>query len=100
MFGDMMDGIKEESVGLLFNLEVQVQENPIVEEQQDTPPGAVLPGGAPPAAVPAVGGPPSGGAPAQGGAPAPGRAPGQGRPAGAHARRAGPAAAAPAGTGS
>src|SRR5205807_2285347 len=34
MFSAMMDGIKEESVGLLFNLEVQVQENPIVEEQQ------------------------------------------------------------------
>ncbi|MBO0819940.1 MAG: preprotein translocase subunit SecA [Nocardiopsaceae bacterium] len=32
MFTAMMDGIKEESVGNLFNLEVQVQENPIVEE--------------------------------------------------------------------
>ena len=32
MFSAMMDGIKEESVGHLFNLEVQVQENPIVEE--------------------------------------------------------------------
>ena len=32
MFSAMMEGIKEESVGLLFNLEVQVQENPIVEE--------------------------------------------------------------------
>src|SRR5947207_4520715 len=82
MFSAMMDGIKEESVGLLFNLEVQVQENPIVEEQQDTPPGAVLPGGAPPAAVPTVGGPPA-----------------QGRPAGAHARGAGPAGTGPAGTG-
>jgi preprotein translocase subunit SecA len=32
MFSAMMDGIKEESVGNLFNLVVQVQENPIVEE--------------------------------------------------------------------
>jgi preprotein translocase subunit SecA len=32
MFGAMMEGIKEESVGNLFNLQVQVQENPIVEE--------------------------------------------------------------------
>jgi preprotein translocase subunit SecA len=32
MFSAMMDGIKEESVGSLFNLQVQVQENPIVEE--------------------------------------------------------------------
>ena len=28
MFGAMMDGIKEESVGFLFNLEVQVEEQP------------------------------------------------------------------------
>ena len=34
MFGAMMDGIKEESVGHLFNLQVQVQENPIVEERR------------------------------------------------------------------
>jgi preprotein translocase subunit SecA len=32
MFNTMMDGIKEESVGSLFNLQVEVQENPIVEE--------------------------------------------------------------------
>ncbi|MGE5134751.1 MAG: SEC-C metal-binding domain-containing protein, partial [Gemmatimonadota bacterium] len=32
MFSSMMDGIKEESVGNLFNLQVEVQENPIVEE--------------------------------------------------------------------
>jgi preprotein translocase subunit SecA len=31
MFNAMMDGIKEESVGNLFNLQVEVQENPIVE---------------------------------------------------------------------
>jgi len=36
MFNAMMDGIREESVGNLFNLEVQVQENPIVEEAQDS----------------------------------------------------------------
>jgi preprotein translocase subunit SecA len=32
MFAAMLDGIKEESVGYLFNLEVEVQANPIVEE--------------------------------------------------------------------
>ena len=32
MFSAMMEGIKEESVGNLFNLQVEVQENPIVEE--------------------------------------------------------------------
>ncbi|RCG27958.1 preprotein translocase subunit SecA [Sphaerisporangium album] len=32
MFTAMLDGIKEESVGYLFNLEVEVQDNPIVEE--------------------------------------------------------------------
>jgi len=35
MFTAMMDGIKEESVGLLFNAQVQFQENPIVEEAAD-----------------------------------------------------------------
>jgi preprotein translocase subunit SecA len=39
MFNAMMDGIKEESAGNLFNLQVEVQENPIVEE---------VPGGAAP----------------------------------------------------
>src|SRR3712207_1996786 len=32
MFSAMLDGIKEESVGYLFNLEIEVQDNPIVEE--------------------------------------------------------------------
>ena len=32
MFSEMMEGIKEESVGSLFNLEVQLQEGPITEE--------------------------------------------------------------------
>jgi preprotein translocase subunit SecA len=56
MFSTMMDGIKEESVGLLFNLQVQVQENPIVEE---APPESAAPG-APPAfgaAAPGAAGP-------------------------------------------
>jgi preprotein translocase subunit SecA len=47
MFTAMMDGIKEESVANLFNLQVQIQENPIVEEDGGT---AVAPGG-PPAPV-------------------------------------------------
>ena len=49
MFNSMMDGIKEESVGNLFNLQFEVQENPIVEEA----PGAVSAAGtgAPPAAA-------------------------------------------------
>ncbi|SDG64045.1 preprotein translocase subunit SecA [Sinosporangium album] len=34
MFAAMLDGIKEESVGYLFNLEVEVQANPIVEEAE------------------------------------------------------------------
>ncbi|MFG1698387.1 preprotein translocase subunit SecA [Nonomuraea sp. NPDC049309] len=33
MFTAMLEGIKEDSVGFLFNLEVEVQENPIVEEE-------------------------------------------------------------------
>ena len=49
MFSAMMDGIKEESVGLLFNLEIQVQENPIVEENGAA--GGVSPG-APVGSVP------------------------------------------------
>ncbi|MEU6426068.1 preprotein translocase subunit SecA [Microbispora sp. NPDC046973] len=38
MFSAMLDGIKEESAGYLFNLEVEVQANPIVEEnaEEDT----------------------------------------------------------------
>jgi preprotein translocase subunit SecA len=37
MFGEMMEGIKEESVGSLFNLQVQMQEGPIVEEADPGP---------------------------------------------------------------
>src|SRR6201986_2963914 len=32
MFNAMMDGIKEESVGALFNLQVEVQQNPVTDE--------------------------------------------------------------------
>src|SRR3954452_19517638 len=39
MFAAMMDGIKEESVGFLFNLEVQVEEpEPVVEEEFEVGP--------------------------------------------------------------
>ena len=44
MFTTMMEGIREESVTSLFNLQVQVQQNPIVEE-------AAADGAAPPPAV-------------------------------------------------
>jgi len=44
MFNATMEGIKEESVGNLFNLQVQVQEDPIVEE---TEPDGRLSGDAP-----------------------------------------------------
>jgi preprotein translocase subunit SecA len=53
MFSSMMEGIKEESVGSLFNLQVQRQDSPIVEE---VTPGAALAGG------PVPGGAVSGGA--------------------------------------
>jgi preprotein translocase subunit SecA len=35
LFNTMMEGIKEESVGNLFNLKVEVQQNPIVEEADE-----------------------------------------------------------------
>src|SRR5262249_37261971 len=35
LFNSMMEGIKEESVGNLFNLQVEVQENPVVEDAGD-----------------------------------------------------------------
>jgi preprotein translocase subunit SecA len=81
MFNAMMDGIKEESVGALFNLQVEVQENPITAEE---PAGASLPGvagaagpmisapqDAPPPA--AASGAPAAAPPAPRGAPAPAR---------------------------
>ena len=107
MFSAMMDGIKEESVGHLFNLEIQVQENPIVEE---TAAAGALPPGAPVDSV-AAGGAVSGGAApggvAPGGAPAPGdaapggpSAPGSGAAPGGAGRgsRGVPAQSGPAGT--
>src|ERR1035438_2490437 len=51
MFNAMMEGIKEESVGNLFNLQVEVQENPIVEEADSSVAAASSP--------PAVGGTPT-----------------------------------------
>jgi preprotein translocase subunit SecA len=101
MFGAMMDGIKEESVGHLFNLQVQVQENPIVEEGGT---GGVVPPGGPVPGSPGVGGPVAGGSVAGGpaaGAPAAagqgtrrGSA-AQGRSSGSHARGAQDGTAAP-----
>jgi len=88
MFSAMMDGIKEESVGHLFNLEIQVQENPIVEEggaAGGMPPGAPagpVPGGAAPSGGAAPGGAAPGGA-APGGAAPGGAAPGGAAPGGA-----------------
>ena len=41
MFNAMMDGIKEESVGTLFNLQVEVQQNPVTDEAVDGAEGAV-----------------------------------------------------------
>jgi preprotein translocase subunit SecA len=102
MFGAMMEGIKEESVGHLFNLEVQIQENPIVEENgavSSVPPGAVAPGAVTPGAVTPGGVAPGGVAPGAV-APAgtrPGPAPSGGSPAAARPNGA-PAGGAPAGT--
>ncbi len=73
MFNAMMEGIKEESVGNLFNLQVQVQEDPIVEDAAGLPradlagAGLSAPGAYPlPAVGPGLAGPPNG---APGGAP-------------------------------
>jgi preprotein translocase subunit SecA len=59
MFNSMMDGIKEESVLSLFNLQVQQYQDPIVEEAA---PGGAVAGGpvlsvVPPAAGPGLGAP-------------------------------------------
>ena len=64
MFNAMMDGIKEESVGALFNLQVEVQQNPITEEATDA--GAVP--GALPGPAGAAGPAPQPGAAGAGGA--------------------------------
>ena len=105
MFGAMMEGIKEESVGNLFNLKVEVQENPIVEEA--TPNGSAglaapealaidTPEAPSPPATPAPGipGPRPAGAHARGGTPARGQ-----RAQGGPAQRGGPAQQVDAGDG-
>ena len=61
MFNAMMEGIKEESVGNLFNLQIQIQENPIVEEAAD---GAAAPGVEGAAGAPGLPGVPAQGTPA------------------------------------
>ena len=68
MFNAMMDGIKEESVGALFNLKVEVQQNPITEEAGET--GVAAPGTAPDLGVAPAAGPAPGSAPAVPSAPA------------------------------
>jgi preprotein translocase subunit SecA len=72
MFNAMMDGIKEESVGNLFNLQFEIQENPIVEEVGA---GAQLAFGG---ALPGV---TTGGTPQQAAVPAPAPAPAAQAPA-------------------
>jgi preprotein translocase subunit SecA len=80
MFNAMMDGIKEESVGNLFNRQFEIQENPIVEEVGAGAQlgfGGTLPGvtAAPAAAAPTSAAPAAqvSGAPAASAAPAGGR---------------------------
>jgi len=102
MFSAMMEGIKEESVGSLFNLQVQTQESPIVEEsgsdgaaQGGVISARVVPGVAGPSGAAPDGSMPAGAglAPAQGGGPADRGRPGQqgsGRP-GRHSRSGSPA---------
>ena len=50
MFNSMMEGIKEESVGLLFNVQVEVQNNPIVDEAPADASPQATPAGQQPAA--------------------------------------------------
>ena len=89
MFTTMMDGIKEDSVGSLFNLQVQVQENPIMSQEgadgaAPAAPVISMAQAAAPVAPPGVASPPvapQGGSPRQPAQPAqPGRK--AGRPAG------------------
>ena len=83
MFDTMKEGIKEESVGSLFNLQVQVQESPIVEPPLAVDGAPAGPGagaaGARTRPVPAGGGTSSGatGGPAGGGAAGGAQRPGQ-----------------------
>ncbi len=96
MFNSMMDGIKEESVGNLFNLQFEIQENPIVEEEV---PGAgsagttgvagaqAAPGGQAPSGAVAAGSPPPGRTAKPRSRAAPGRAAGTRRTAAITRRR-------------
>ncbi|MGA8211469.1 MAG: preprotein translocase subunit SecA [Nocardioidaceae bacterium] len=59
MFAAMMDGIKEESVGFLFNLDVQVEEEEPPAEQQPVPSVEMGPALAQAAAAANGGGPPT-----------------------------------------
>ena len=68
MFNAMMDGIKEESAGALFNLKVEVQQNPITEEAGET--SVAAPATAPELGVAPAAGPPPGSAPEAPSAPA------------------------------
>src|SRR5579875_763136 len=97
MFNAMMDAIKEESVGALFNLQVEVQENPIVEEAQDAPGAQAGAGSSAHAAAPAgtPAGPAAGAAGRTGGGP-PGDGDPTARPAGTVATAAGNGSARPA----
>jgi preprotein translocase subunit SecA len=81
MFSAMMEGIKEESVGSLFNLQVEKQETPIVEEAapDDAFPGGALGGVVLGGAVPGAAGP---GGPGLGGGVPGGPGPGGGVPGG------------------
>ncbi len=92
MFSGMMEGIKEESVGSLFNLQVQRQDSPIVEEAVPgavpngfvpggAAPGGVLPGGVVPGGI-VAGGTAVGGAVAGGAGPVPAGPAPAGQPAG------------------
>jgi preprotein translocase subunit SecA len=74
LFNNMMEGIKEDSVGHLFNIQPEFQQNPIVEDAEDAD-VALLPGMR--QALPT--------APAGAGGPAADNAPGNGAPRGRHA---------------
>jgi preprotein translocase subunit SecA len=90
MFNAMMEGIKEESVGNLFNLQLEVQENPIVEEVTDDAPATAQTAGAAAGAPGAAGPVPSGAVPPA--AAPPGVVPAGVVPAGIQASSAPPAA--------
>ena len=108
MFSTMMEGIKEESVGTLFNARIEVQEDPVVaevpaaEEVPALPSGAETVAGPRPAAAPGpsrAGGQGSGPA-GRGGPAASGRrpvSPGRPRRAGPRGRGGRPGPASPAG---